>query len=342
MGKRILGLDLGTNSIGWGVVDDLGNGQFEVVKRGVHIFQEGVKIEKGNESSKASERTGYRSARRLKFRRKLRKIETLRVLSEAGYCPTLSEGELKGWQSKKIYPGNEAFRSWCKTCDPENGEGVFDNPYYDRWLAATEKLDLGKEEDRFKLGRAFYHMAQRRGFKSNRLDTTDESEGVVKADIDDLNEKMEGRTLGQYFWEECYGKGAIRGVHTSRDEHYLAEFDFICEKQGISDALKKALWQAIFYQRPLKSQKGLVACCPFEPRKKRAPISHPLFEEFRLLQTVNNIKLRHGPEDSWRSLTEEEKKTATSKFFRVSKAQFDFKDIGKALSKARNVGATFN
>ncbi|MCK4565651.1 MAG: CRISPR-associated protein Csn1, partial [Verrucomicrobia bacterium] len=87
MGKRILGLDLGTNSIGWGVVDDLGAGQIELVKRGVHIFPEGVKIEKGNESSKAAERTGYRAARRLKFRRKLRKVRTLKVLSKAKFCP---------------------------------------------------------------------------------------------------------------------------------------------------------------------------------------------------------------------------------------------------------------
>lgn len=342
MSKRILGLDLGTNSIGWGVVDDLGAGQFEVIKRGVHIFHEGVKIEKGNESSKASERTGYRSARRLKFRRKLRKVRTLKVLSEEGYCPKLSLDELKAWQSKKIYPANEAFRQWCKTSDPEKSEGTFENPYYYRWLAATEKLDLGKEENRFKLGRAFYHMAQRRGFKSNRLDTTQESDGVVKADIDELTKNMEGRTLGQYFWEDCYGKGAIRGVHPSRDDHYQAEFNFISEKQGIADELRVELWKAIFYQRPLKSQKGLVASCPFEPKKKRAPVSHPLFEEFRMIQTLNNIKIRLGADDPYRSLTEEEKRTATGKFFRVSKPQFDFKDIAKELSKARNVGATFN
>jgi CRISPR-associated endonuclease Csn1 len=204
MGKRILGLDLGTNSIGWGVVDDLGNGQFELVKRGVHIFQEGVKIEKGNESSKAAERTGYRSARRLKFRRKLRKIETLKALSEYGYCPALSEDELKAWQSKKIYPENGAFRDWCKTSDPNDKEsGVYENPYYYRWLAASTTLNLADEADRFKLGRAFYHMAQRRGFKSNRLESTKESDGIVKKDISELSEKMGRRTLGQYFWEDC-------------------------------------------------------------------------------------------------------------------------------------------
>jgi len=335
MSKRILGLDLGTNSIGWAVVDEIAGDQFELIKRGVHIFQEGVKIEKkGNESSKASERTGYRSARRLKFRRKLRKIETLKVLSQAEFCPSLSEEELKAWQSKKIYPVNQAFRDWCKTFDPKDKiAGSFKNPYYFRWLVATEILDLDKEEDRFKLGRAFYHMAQRRGFKSNRLDTTQESDGIVKKDITELSEKMGDRTLGQYFWEECYQSGAkIRKVHTSRDEHYLAEFEYICNKQGLSDKLKDDLFKAIFYQRPLKSQKGLVANCPFEPKKKRAPISHPLFEEFRMWQTLNNIKIKTQDDVELRSLSEEEKNSIAPLFFRVSKAQFDFKDIAKKLT----------
>ena len=339
MGKRILGLDLGTNSIGWGVVDDLGRGEFELIRRGVYIFQEGVKIEKGNESSKASERTGYRSARRIKFRRKLRKIETLKVLSEAGFCPALSMDELKAWQSKKVYPENSAFRDWCKTFDPGDKEsGSFENPYYYRWLAATQKMNLDDEADRFKLGRAFYHMAQRRGFKSNRLDSTPEREdGVVKKDISELSEKMNGRTLGEYFWEECYLTGEkIRQVHTSRDEHYLAEFDFICEKQGVSDELKAALHRAIFFQRPLKSQKGLVASCPFEPKKKRAPISHPLFEEFRMWQTLNNIKIKTQKDEQLRPLSDEEKDTIVPLFFRVSKAHFDFKDIAKALLKTLN------
>jgi len=408
MAKRILGLDLGTNSIGWGVVDDLGGGQFELIKRGVHIFPEGVKIEKGNEYSKASERTGYRSARRLKFRRKLRKIETLKVLSQAGFCPSLSEEELKAWQSKKIYPANQAFRDWCKTFDPKDKiVDSFENPYYFRWLVATETLDLDEEDDRFKLGRAFYHMAQRRGFKSNRLDAGSEDAigalrdrglavlangyaeqgelyaavsslfmddeqdakirrfqkavlrgltsaktladalgfledflnkrenlGKVKGEIVDLSAKMGDRTLGQYFWEECYQSGAkIRKVHTSRDEHYLAEFEYICNKQGLADKLKDDLFKAIFYQRPLKSQKGLVANCPFEPKKKRSPISHPMFEEFRMWQTLNNIKIKTQDDEQLRPLSEEEKRLVVPLFFRVSKAQFDFKDISKAIMK---------
>jgi CRISPR-associated endonuclease Csn1 len=335
MSKRILGLDLGTNSIGWAVVDDLGSGKFTLIKRGVHVFPEGVKNEKGKESSKAAERTGYRAARRLKFRRKLRKIRTLKALSEhePSFCPPLGNEELKAWQSKKIYPENPAFRDWCKTVDPADKNGAYENPYYFRWLAATTALDLNKEEDRFKLGRALYHIAQRRGFKSNRLDSTPENEsGVVKKEIAELSKKMNGRTLGQYFWEDYYRNGKpIRKVHTSRDQHYLEEFNTICEKQRIPVELKEQLHKAIFFQRPLKSQKGLVANCPFEPKKKRCPDSHPLFEEFRMWQVLNNIKVKTLDDDGLRPLSEREKRQLIPKFLRTT-ARFDFKDLAKTLT----------
>ena len=413
MVKRILGLDLGTNSIGWGVVEDLGGGRLEPIKSGVHVFPEGVNVEKGNEYSKAAARTAYRAARRLKFRRKLRKLRTLKELSAAGLCPPLDVEELKAWQTHKIYPANAAFRAWCKTIDPGEGEsGEAQNPYYYRWLAATDVLNMADEADRYKLGRAFYHLAQRRGFKSNRfdawgkeaisvlrekimvlLDGTYESKseltaavltmcatqeedararafqqtvqrgvksasglkealqflsallskrenlGKVKGDIADLSEKMKGRTLGQYFYEECYGKKRIRTVQTSRDEHYVAEFYTICDKQHLSDRLRNRLFKAIFYQRPLKSQKGLVASCPFEPKKKRASISHPLFEEFRMWQTLNQIKIKTLADRELRPLKLAEKEVIMPLFFRVSKTYFEFKDIAKLLTpKGQKIG----
>lgn len=60
----------------------------------------------------------------------------------------------------------------------------------------------------------------------------------------------------------------------------------------------------IFYQRPLKSKKGLISDCPFEYRVfkaesgelKRNPIkaiakSNPLYQEFRLLQWLKNLRI---------------------------------------------------
>ena len=54
---KILGLDLGTNSIGWAIVEKDGT-EFTLVDKGVRIFSEGVKSEKGIESSRAAERSG--------------------------------------------------------------------------------------------------------------------------------------------------------------------------------------------------------------------------------------------------------------------------------------------
>ena len=63
MKKRILGLDTGTNSLGWAVVERDDDNMLSLIDRGSLIFQEGVKIEKGIESSKAAERTDHASER---------------------------------------------------------------------------------------------------------------------------------------------------------------------------------------------------------------------------------------------------------------------------------------
>ncbi|MDO4190972.1 MAG: HNH endonuclease domain-containing protein, partial [Bacteroidales bacterium] len=330
--KRILGLDTGTNSLGWAVVDKYSNNTYKLVDKGSLIFQEGVKIEKGNESSRAAERREHRALRRIYFRRRLRKIETLKVLIDNGLCPELTKEDLKEWNNHKIYPKSKAFLAWQRTNETEN-------PYYCRYRCLTEKLDLEKEEDRFVLGRALYHLSQRRGFLSNRLDqNNDDNSGKVKEGIADLTKQMEeaGCTyLGEYFYKLHNEQGntvRLRTRYTDRLAHYKKEFDAICEKQRLTDELKKALERAIYFQRPLKSQRHTVGFCTLEPKKKRCAESHPDYERFRMYSVLNNIKVK-GPDDKGlRFLTEEERKKAISQFYRKSKANFDFEDIAKAIA----------
>lgn len=324
---KILGLDLGTNSIGWAVVEKEENDKFKLLEKGVHIFQEGVKIEKGIEGSKAEERTKYRSARRLKFRRKLRKLNTLKVLSKYNLCPSLSDEELNTWRFKKIYPGNEKFRNWYLTDDSLNK-----NPYFFRNLVVTERLDLTENENREKIGRAFYHLAQRRGFLSNRLESTKEIDGDIKKAIAELTEKKGNKTIGQYFYEKFINGEKIRDQYTHREAHYLEEFNRICEVQQLKPELINDLKKAIFYQRPLKSQKGLIGKCSFENNKPRCNVSHPLFEEYRMLCFINNIKIKTPDDDKLRFLNEEERNKIKSLFYRKSKDYFDFDDIAKHLA----------
>ena len=82
---KILGIDTGTNSLGWAIVEKKAE-QYCLLDKGVNIFQEGVNIDKDNESSKAAERTGYRAIRVRYYRIKLRKIRLLHILTQHHLC----------------------------------------------------------------------------------------------------------------------------------------------------------------------------------------------------------------------------------------------------------------
>lgn len=299
---KTLGLDLGTNSIGWAVVDT--SLPEPLIAKGVQVFEKGVGEEKNNEFSLASKRTIYRSARRRKRRRKLRKMDTLGVLIDAEMCPGLSHQDLDDWKNKKIYPANPEFRAWLNTRAATPGQKPTD-PYTFRAIAAQQKMDLSIPENRHLLGRALYHIAQRRGYQSNRI-SSEEKDGLVSGAIHELDEQKGERTLGQLFKEEYFGKKRIRARYTSRKQ-YLHEFNRICQVQQLSDDLRSRLGKAIFWQRPLKSQKGSVGPCLLEKNKPRVPISHPEFERFRALQLINNIRLAEPGQTAFRPLTAEER-----------------------------------
>lgn len=435
---KILGLDLGTNSIGWAVVRYFkeNNIQFKLQDKGVLVFDAGVlKDDKGKYKSKTAERTTFRGIRKLKLRLKVRKYETLKVLIENEMCPLEME-QLEDWKSSNftVYPTSSNFLDWLKTDSYGEKDNVEhkeirrqqkDNPYYLRNKASKEKLS------NHELGRVFYHLAQRRGFLSNRLDKTDDSIidnlkiklqvfiedndfttiklefnnlfdefdienrsdlnstekkiksiksyidkvinnkikesdfstlelvksevsrflnkpenlGPVKKGIKDLDSLLEVnnfQTIGQYFYSIYNKEGniakdgekelivrnsKIRNHYTGRDEHYKIEFDIICQKQGIAEVLKEKLLRAIFFQRPLKSQKGLVGYCNFQTNKRRCNLSRPEFEEFRMFQFINNIKIKTPTDEKLRKLTDDEIRKIKGQFYRKTKSTFDFKDL---------------
>ena len=96
-------------------------------------------------------------------------------------------------------------------------------------------------------------------------------------------------------------------------QDYLDEFNTLWDKQAeyhkeLTEKLKNEIRDVIiFYQRRLKSQKGLISFCEFESRqieveidgKKKVktvgsrviPRSSPLFQEFKIWQTLNNIEV---------------------------------------------------
>lgn len=336
---KILGIDTGTNSLGWAIVEKQAD-EYHLLDKGVNIFQEGVKMEKGIESSKAAERTAHKAARVRNYRIKLRKIRLLRILSDAHLCPPLSKVELSAWRLKKEYPKNELFMQWQSTDDESEK-----TPYAYRHKCLHDCLDFSSVTDRYILGRAFYHMIQRRGFLSNRKDQSADDTGKVKESISNLTQEMHDagyEYLGDYFYS-LYNKGEkIRNHYTARNEHYLAEFKAICEKQDLDKNLGpevvRQIEKAIFDQRPLKSQKGQVGKCVFEKNKTKCPSSHPMYEEFRMLSFINNIKIQTPNDDVLRPLSPEERALIMPLFFRKSKKLFDFEDIAKKLAPKKQYG----
>ncbi|MCC6447468.1 MAG: type II CRISPR RNA-guided endonuclease Cas9 [Chitinophagaceae bacterium] len=93
-------------------------------------------------------------------------------------------------------------------------------------------------------------------------------------------------------------------------QDYLDEFEKIWTTQAkfhsqLTDKLKEEIRDiVIFYQRKLKSQKGLISICEFESKeiekdgKKKiigmrvAPKSSPLFQEFKIWQNLHNVLIK--------------------------------------------------
>ena len=144
--SRILGLDLGTNSIGWAVRDtELEVGAKQITHKGAIVFEKGVGENKAGEFSLAAERTKAKSARKKNLRRRWRKIDLLSVLIEAKLCP-LDAGELKEWanpkrKSERKYPTNDLFKNWLRLDFNNDGSEDYTNPFELRKMALEKTLN---------------------------------------------------------------------------------------------------------------------------------------------------------------------------------------------------------
>ena len=86
--KKILGLDLGTNSIGWALVDSKGQKILGMGSRIIPMSQDILgEFDKGNSVSQTAARTGFRSIRRLRERHLLRRERLHRILNILGILP---------------------------------------------------------------------------------------------------------------------------------------------------------------------------------------------------------------------------------------------------------------
>jgi CRISPR-associated endonuclease Csn1 len=344
--KKVMGIDLGTNSIGW-TIREINSTDNQIVDKGVLTFEKGVGEDQGKEVPLVQKRTESRSKRRNYQARKYRKWELLEtlILNEPRLCP-LSIEELNGWRNyekgrERIYPQSEPFINWLRLDFDGDGKSDYINPYELRKEASEKKLD-----DAYALGRVFYHMVQRRGFRGRDeeesktiLEGSKEKETVGASEIQTIMAE-ENTTLGGalFLVREKYNK-RIRNRYNLRTD-VEAELKTICKVQGIDEngELFRKLYKSIIWQRPLRTQKGNVGRCIFEPSKPRCPVSHPLYEEYRMWSFINNIRVnsKRATDNESVPLNNEQKTIILQNVFfgkKKNKDGFEFSEIVKALDK---------
>ena len=142
--KNILGLDLGTNSIGWAVVNGSinDNGSEQLVKiqaSGSRIIPMDAAMigdfNKGNSISQTAERTRLRGIRRLSERYLLRRERLHRILDILGFLPSHFAQDLD--RHGKIVKGKEPKLAWRK-----NEAGQFEFIFQDSFKEMLEDFKL--------------------------------------------------------------------------------------------------------------------------------------------------------------------------------------------------------
>lgn len=304
---RILGIDAGTNSLGWSIRDtEVINHQ--IIDFGVLTFEKGVASEKGNEFPKVKKRTESRGKRNNYRAEKYRKWDLLYFLIENNMCP-LSHEELNKWKNykkgtKRKYPQNDLFLNWLRFDFDGDGKPDFhligknkhDSLFAFRALAVDTNFHSVYKTNSYLLGRIFYQLVQRRGFKGRdeeeaktMLQGSDKNGTKGRDDIAEFIENHKTLGAALYYYQKETGERIRQRYNLRKD--YEAELKLLCQLYDINDEDYQKLWKAIIWQRPLRTQKGLVGYCIYEKNKKRVQVSHPLYEEYRTWTFINNLKI---------------------------------------------------
>lgn len=317
MSNYRLGLDLGTNSIGWCAVTlDATNQPSGVLDAGVRILSPNEEAGRDPQSkaSLAANRRAARSMRRRRDRFLRRQRKLMETLAEEGLMPRESS------ERKAL-------------------EGL--DPYELRAKALDEALPAHH------LGRAIFHLNQRRGFKSNRIADSDDAEGsAMKAGMAALAAALKAqgaRTLGEFLAARHRKREPVRFRPTAQGAKNLydfyptramveAELDTIWEAQRphhptLSPQLLDKLKRIVIAQRPLK--KPLVGRCTFRPDEERAPRALPLFQRFRILVETAALEIER-PGRKARKLTLQER-TALASLLSTQASTVTFEKMHRAL-----------
>lgn len=212
--KKVLGLDLGTTSIGWAFVKECENFNSTIEKIGVRVnpltTDEQQDFEKGKTVSSNADRTLKRGARRNLDRYKQRRKNLINALLKANIITK-------------------------ETVLAENEKDTTHSTYFIRAKAATEKI----EQEEF--ARILLMINKKRGYKSSR-----------KAKNDEEGQVIDGMEVAKTLYEEsitpgqlCYNilKAGKKHLPDFYRSDLKAEFEKVwdCQKQFYADVLTDEL-----------------------------------------------------------------------------------------------------
>ena len=355
MKKTILGLDLGTNSIGWALIEMEDDQPKQILGMGSRIVplskDDNDQFSKGQAITKNSDRTARRTTRKGYDRYQLRRAQLTQLLRDNGMLPE-----------------------------------QMDEHVIDLWKLRSDAATEGHQLALPQIGRVLYHINQKRGYKHAKSDDNGDSKQTkyveaVNQRYADIQAKHQ--TIGQHFYQELLNsrvKGGKDYYYTYRIKDqvfpraaYIAEFDQIMriQKEFYPDVLTDELIDSlrnriIFYQRPLKSCKHLVSLCEFEMRPyktkdgkivysgpKCAPRTSPLAQYCAMWEVANNITLTNRNNERYEFTLEQRRQivdflcknkelkvTHLQKILGVSKKEGWYG--GKAIGKGIKGNATLN
>ena len=278
-----LGLDLGANSIGFALVTLDRDGRPErLLDLGVRVFPDGRDPQSG--ATLAVDRRTARSMRRRRDRYLLRRRDLMDTLVRSG-----------------LMPADERQRKALERLDP--------------YVLRAAALDGPIPVDH--VGRALFHLHQRRGFKSNRkTDKGDNERGKITEAAGRLEQDMlatGARTLGQFLARRHAERQSVRARLSGSGAK--ASYDFYPTRKLVEDEFEEiwtaqaphhpqmtpeahdALHAVFFRQRPLRPQ--VPGKCALDPAASnddaggfRAPWALPIAQTFRICQEVRNLEVR--------------------------------------------------
>jgi CRISPR-associated endonuclease Csn1 len=290
-----LGIDLGSNSMGWAVLRLDANGQPDyLVRLGVRIFSNGRRPKDG--ASLAVDRRLARQQRRRRDRMLRRKRRLIQALRDGG-----------------LFPASQSESEKLKSL----------NPYELRYKGLSDPLRP------YEFGRVILHLNQRRGFRSSRrTDRSADAEkekGKIASAVSVLNSTLADsglESLGSHLYSRLQAGAGTRARRTgdganAKYEFYPdrkmleSEFDLLWQRQAayaprlLNDELRELVRSILLFQRPLRVVRP--GRCSLNPAEDRAPLALPSVERFRIWQEINNIRWHRAGNPDEYPLTDDQR-----------------------------------